>query len=299
MIQAREEALGSTLVLHRGNLLETLRELVQGEKIRELGVESRHCTLDGYNRMEGALPGITLRGLKSVVEKLREIKDPAETELLRQAVAVADSAFEQVLGHMGPGVSEIEIAAHLEFSMRCHGADKASFDTIIASGYRGALPHGTASQRKVESGDLIVLDFGAYSAGYCSDMTRTVAVGRASQEQKKIYDIVLEAQMAVLEAVKPGKRCSEIDRVAREIIAAHGYGDNFGHGLGHGVGLEVHESPALTTRSQEILVPGMVITVEPGIYIDGWGGVRIEDMVLVTADGCEILTGSGKEFTEL
>lgn len=299
MIQAKEEAPGSTVVIHQGNMLETLNDLVQRQNLRELGFEAQHCSYESYKRMESALSGITLTGQKAIVEELRKIKDSGEIELVRQAVAVSDGAFEHVLSYIRPGVSEFEIAARLEYFMRRQGAQKPSFDTIIGSGYRGALPHGTASQRKVETGDLIVLDFGADKDSYCSDITRTVAVGKASQEQRKIYAIVLEAQLAALEAVKPGKQCCEIDRVAREIIAGHGYGDYFGHGLGHGVGMEVHESPALNARNQAELVPGMIITVEPGIYIDGWGGVRIEDMVLVTAQGCEILTESKKEFLEL
>lgn len=299
MIQAKEEAPGSTVVVYRGNMLETLKELVDSEKVARLGFESKHCSYDGFKRMESALPGISLSGLEPVVEPLREIKEPAEIELLRKAVGIADRAFDHVLSHVRLGVSEIELAAEIEFFMRRQGADRPSFETIIGSGFRGALPHGTASGRRIESGDLVVMDFGAYNEGYCSDMTRTVVVGQASPEQKKIYNIVLEAQLAAMEAVAPGKKCCEIDRIAREIISAYGYEANFGHGLGHGVGVEIHESPALNPRNQDELQPGMVITIEPGIYIHGWGGVRIEDMVMVTEGGCEILTRSGKELIEL
>lgn len=299
MIQAEEEAPGSTLVIYRGNVVETVKKLVDRENITRLGFESKYCSYDGFKRMETAMPGISLCGLKSMVETLREIKEPFEIDLLRKAVEIADGAFEHVLNHVRPGVSEIELAAEIEFFMRRQGADRPSFETIIGSGFRGALPHGTASRRRLESGDLVVIDFGAYNEGYCSDITRTVVIGQASPEQKKIYNIVLEAQLAALEAVAPGRRCCEIDGIAREIISANGYEANFGHGLGHGVGVEIHESPALNPRNQDELQPGMVITIEPGIYIQGWGGVRIEDMVIVTESGCEILTKSGKELLEL
>lgn len=299
LIQAKAEASGCEIVMYEGKMLDTLNELLSRERIQHLGFESEHCTYEEYQRLVSALSGIKLTGLPSLVEKLRIQKDNSEIEAIRRAVQISDAAFEHVLDFIKPGVREFEIAAEIEYWMRRKGADKPSFDTIIGSGFRGALPHGTASDRRVEKGDLIVMDFGAVYQGYCSDMTRTVVVGQASPEQRKVYDIVLKAQLAAVDALKPGTRCLDLDAVARRIIGEHGYGGNFGHGLGHGVGLEIHEAPAVNTRNGDELLQGMVVTIEPGIYLDGWGGIRIEDTVLVTADGCEVLTQSGKNLIEI
>jgi Xaa-Pro aminopeptidase len=196
-------------------------------------------------------------------------------------------------------VRESEVAAELEYRMRREGATGFAFETIVASGPRSSLPHGRASDRLLAGGDFVTLDFGAQVDGYCSDITRTVVVGRASPEQKDIYDLVLRAQLAGVDAVQPGRAGSEVDAAAREIIARAGHGEHFGHGLGHGVGIVVHEAPRLAPAVEAKLEPGMVTSVEPGVYVPGWGGVRIEDLVLVTGDGCRVLTGSPKELLEL
>lgn len=205
-----------------------------------------------------------------------------------------------VLPKLKEGMREIEVAAELEYHMRRRGAQRVAFDTIVASGPRSALPHGVASERRISEGDLVVIDFGVVLGGYCSDLTRTICVGEPTAKQEDIYNLVLEAQEKALASLRAGKKVAEIDGVAREIIAQKGYGDAFGHGLGHGVGIMVHEEPSLSPRNQStFLEEGMVVTVEPGIYLEGWGGVRIEDMAVVTEEGCRVLTTSPKELFKI
>jgi len=297
--QAQEEAPDWQLVRRKKNMTAALKTLLAKVGISRLGFESEHVTYNVFSEWQTELQGVDLIPLTSLVESLRACKDSEEVRAIRGAAAVADKAFSHILDFIKPGVREEEVAAELECFMRKHGAEKPSFDAIVASGSRGAMPHAAPSQKKVEQGDLVIMDFGAVSQKYCSDITRTVAVGPASSEQRKIYNIVLEAQAAALNAIQPGKKCSEIDAVARNVIASYGYGEHFGHGLGHGVGLEVHENPSVNTRNQGELVPGAVVTIEPGIYISGWGGVRIEDMVLITDTGLQVLTQSKKELIEL
>ncbi|MCL4516355.1 MAG: aminopeptidase P family protein [Firmicutes bacterium] len=264
--------------------------------VKKVGFESEHVTVKELSSWREKTAGVSLEPREGVVEKIRMVKGQEEQNTLRRAVEIADQAFKQILKKIIPGVTEREIALELEFIMKRAGAEKLGFDTILASGPRGALPHGVASDRVIAAGDLVTMDFGCFYKGYTSDMTRTVAVGQAADKQKEIYSIVLEAQLAGLGAVRAGMRGSEVDAVARRVIADAGYGEYFGHGLGHGVGLEIHEAPRLAPSDDTLLAPGMVVTVEPGIYIPDWGGVRIEDMVVVTDDGCEVLTGSTKEL---
>ena len=299
VIQAKNEAPGVEVVMYWDKMVDTLKDILFQEKIYKLGFEADHQTYSQYQKLSEALSEVKLVGLRSVVEQLRSRKDPGEIETIKKAVDIADEAFNHVLGFIKPGIKEFELAAEIEYYLRKSGAEKPSFDTIIGSGFRGALPHGTASKRQVREGDLIVIDFGAMLNGYCSDLTRTVAVGKVLQDQRTVYEIVLEAQQAAIASVRPGVKCSEVDAVARKIIEEKGYGKDFGHGLGHGVGLEIHESPRLNTRNHEELTEGMVITIEPGIYLDGWGGVRIEDIVVVTPNGCEVLTKSRKDLLQV
>ena len=229
----------------------------------------------------------------------RQIKTSEEIELLRHAEHIGDMAFKDILGILKPGMTELEVAAELEYSMKKHGASGFSFDTIAASGVHSSMPHAIPSAKKLENGDFLTMDFGCLYEGYCSDMTRTVVIGKASDEQKEVYNIVLKAQLAVLEKVKAGLICKDVDAIARDIIKEEGYDGYFGHGLGHSVGLYIHESPAFNTRDESVLKAGMVITDEPGIYLPGKFGVRIEDMILITEDGYENLAESPKELIEL
>ncbi|MGL5514812.1 MAG: M24 family metallopeptidase, partial [Sporomusa sp.] len=262
-----------------------------------IGFESDFVTWQVYQQLASCLPAIELVPVQ--LDCLRMIKDRQELALLTTAVEIADRAFDQALHMIKPGVTELEIAFELEYRMRKLGAEKPAFDTIVASGVRGSLPHGRASNKVIEAGELVTIDFGAVYQGYHSDMTRTVAVGKATDKQRDIYAVVLAAQLAGIGAVKAGKTGKEIDHIARQIITAAGYGEYFGHGLGHGVGLFIHEDPRLSPAGDIKLAKGMVTSVEPGIYLPDWGGVRIEDLVVVTTAGCTVLTASSKDLIEL
>ena len=226
----------------------------------------------------------------NVVKKLRMVKRPYELDCIRRAARAADDAFLYVLKQMKPGVREYEIAAEIQYQLKKAGLDGESFPSIVAAGPHSSRPHAVPGEYKMQKGDFVTIDMGAKYRGYCSDMTRTVVIGEADAKQKEVYDVVLTAQKKAVAAVKPGLHCCELDAVAREYIAACGYGENFLHSLGHGVGLDIHEMPTVSKSCDIILEPGMVITIEPGVYLPGWGGVRIEDTVIVTEDGCEIIT---------
>lgn len=299
--QAREQAPLYDVVQHGAPYLPTLAEVLQAGKVRRLAFEADHVSVTDRAKLGQALAGVELVPTSALVERLRMVKEPAEIARIEAAVACADRAFASLLasGLLSPGTSEQAIAARLEYEMRLGGASRAAFETIVASGPRSALPHGRASGRTLEGGDLVTLDFGAVVDGYCSDITRTLVIGSATDEQRRVYDLVLQAQLAGVAAVRRGAGGKAVDAAARELIAAAGYGDYFGHGLGHGVGLAVHEGPRLALTSENVLEAGMVTSVEPGIYIPGWGGVRIEDLVVVTGEGCWILTRTPKELIEL
>lgn len=277
---------------------ETLVQVIRERDIERVGFEADYLPFAQVQKLTEALRPVELVPVESI-DRIRWVKDQEEQTRITRAVEIADSAFAHVLEYLRPGVTEQEIAIELEYFMRRQGATKPAFDTIVASGPRSALPHGRASERVLERGDLVTLDFGAVYGGYCSDCTRTVVLGKATEEQRKIYTIVLEAQEKALAALRPGVQGKEVDRVARSFIAERGYGEHFGHGLGHSVGLAIHETPTLSTREENVLEPGMVLTVEPGIYLPGWGGVRIEDLAVVTEDGCRVLTKAPKTLLEL
>lgn len=279
-----------------GNLDKLLIEEGVGRRSK-IGFEGDYVTFDAYKKLTGSLPDNEFVSL--FLDSSRMVKDKEELLLIKEAVSIADKAFSQVLACIKPGISEVDIALEVEYSMRKLGSEKPAFNTIIASGTRGSLPHGQASAKVLEKGDLVTLDFGAVYQGYHSDITRTVCVGKADIKQREIYDIVLTAQLKGLEAVQAGKTGQEVDAAAREVIEKAGYGKYFGHGLGHSVGLAVHESPSLSPKTQTKLEAGMTVTVEPGIYIPGWGGVRIEDLVVVLPGGREILTVSTKQLIEI
>jgi Xaa-Pro aminopeptidase len=295
-VQAGQQVKNAKVLLQTKNLLVEAIERFKASKAHKIGFEAAHVTVAHYEYLKKQLPKAKLIPTKGLVEGLRLIKDADEQERMRQAGRITDRAIHHILATIKPGVREDEMAAEMEHFMRRQGAEGTSFETIFASGWRSALPHGIASAKKVEKGDFIVIDFGCRYQGYCSDMTRTVCVGKPSPLQKKVYGIVQKAQAAGLKAVKAGNTPGDVDFAARSIIKRAGYGKKFGHGTGHGVGMEVHEDPRVGPKAPEILKPGMAITVEPGIYLEGKFGVRIEDLVLVTKTGHENMYRTTKDL---
>lgn len=263
-----------------------------------LAVEGDHVTVSRYRSLAERL-GHEPALLGPVFSELRVIKSESELAALRRAAHLTDLAFTAATEVMAPGVSEVTVALVLERTMRQHGADGPAFSTIVASGVRGAMPHGVASNKPLAAGELVTLDFGAVVDGYHADMTRTVAIGQVGAEERRMYDAVLEAQEAALGAVAPGRTGREVDQVARDVLAKHGLEQQFTHSLGHGTGLVIHEEPRLSQKSDTVLRPGMVVTVEPGVYRAGFTGLRIEDLVVVTESGSEVLSKSPKAFLAL
>ncbi len=263
----------------------------------KVGFEAGSLTYAAYEKLRSSAGGLT--PAEGVVEELRKTKDANEIASISKAAAMADSVFGEIIGEIRGGLSEVDVAARIDFLLRKASSEVPAFKTIVASGAHASLPHATPTRRIIRGGDLVKMDYGAIWDGYCSDMTRTVVMGKASDKVKMVYGIVLEAQERAIAGIRPGAACREIDKIARDHIEAEGYGENFGHGLGHGVGLEIHEGPRLSKKSDEALKAGNVVTVEPGIYIPGWGGIRIEDMVVVTEDGCDVLTSAVKRLVEV
>jgi len=298
--QAGAQAPDYTLVRY-DDPYKTLHERLNRYAGKRIGFESHHVTVDQLESLRktadanaAAVEWVPVKGL---VEELRGRKSDEELALMQTAIDIADRAFTYILEHLRPGVTEKEIAWKLEVFMREQGAEALSFPSIVASGANGALPHARPSDKPLAAGEFVTLDFGCVWKGYCSGMTRTVFIGRPTDEDKALYELVLRAQEAGVAAVKPGVVAKEVDAVARNVIAEAGYGDYFGHGLGHGIGLDVHEEiPRLSTRGTVVLAPRMVASVEPGVYLPGKGGGRIEDLVVVTEDGCRVLTNSTKEL---
>ena len=298
--QSKKQVKGARVIITEREIIASLNKMEQfhGKNLR-YGYEADYLLCNDLSRLEKSLPGAILIKTVDAVEQFSIIKDKNEIEFTQKAIDISDLAFERILGYIKPGLREIEIAAELEYQMKMLGSDKPAFDTIVASGYRSALPHGVASTKKIARGDFITFDFGATYKGYVSDMTRTVVVGKANTKQKKIYSIVLRAQKAGIRKIKHNVRCAAVDKASRNIIDNAGYKKQFGHGTGHGLGLFVHSQPRLNQISEDILKKGMLVTVEPGIYLPGWGGVRIEDDVLVTAAGGRILNNAPKNLLEL
>ena len=276
-----------------------INQVLAAEQVKVLGFEALQVRYSEYMNLKERLKVKELVPLKDELARLRRIKTKEEIACMRQAEHIGDLAFEEVLHHIRPGVTEMEIAAKLEYIMKLNGADKLSFETIVASGVNSSKPHAEPSNRKIEKGDFVTMDFGCVYKGYCSDMTRTVVVGKANKKQKEIYSTVLKAQLAVLDMLAPGFKGKDYDAVARTIIYEAGYEGCFGHGLGHSVGLEIHENPRFSMLEEDKIEPGMVMTVEPGIYIPEFGGVRIEDMVVITEESHENFAHSSKELIEL
>lgn len=268
--------------------------------VARVGFEAEHLTvaqLEQLKKYSGtALDWVPLG---KPLQRLRAYKTPREVECLAAAAKLAAQAFESIRPEIRPGRSEAEIALDLEWAMRRAGGEEKAFDIIVASGERGALPHGVASSKLLREGELVTIDYGVRYHGYHSDETVTLALGNISSKMREIFAIVLDAHDRAIEMIRPGLKLAELDACARDLIAARGYGDNFGHGLGHGVGLDIHEYPAISPRAEDSVEEGMVLTIEPGIYLPGEGGVRIEDMLYVTADGCRILTQLPKHYRNL
>lgn len=276
-----------------------LADILEHDGIKAVGYEDHAMPCFEFARYQKLFPQISFVGIGAMIERAREVKDREELSLIAKAQAIADSAYTELLGMMHPAMTEIDVALELEFRMRRAGAEGVSFETIAVSGDASALPHGKPRNVKLKQG-FLTMDFGALYQGYCSDMTRTVCIGKADAELKRIYETVLHAQLAGLEVIRAGAVCAEVDKVARDIIDGAGYKGCFGHSLGHGVGMFIHESPRLSAKvSDKYLVPGNVVTVEPGIYIFGKYGCRIEDMVAVTDTGYHNFTASPKELIEL
>ncbi|TMN20785.1 M24 family metallopeptidase [Lentibacillus cibarius] len=296
--QAGEQADGFTVVEHKQLIHQEIRDQLNQMNVKRLGFEKDHVTFTSYELYKETFDA-ELTGVSGMVEALRLFKSKDELSILKQAAQIADDAFQHIQGYIKPGAKEIDIANELEFFMRKQGAESSSFDIIVASGYRGALPHGVASDKEIQSGELVTMDYGALFNGYCSDITRTVAVGEISTELNTIYDTVLKAQLLGVDGVKPGITGKEADALTRDYIKEQGYGDYFGHSTGHGLGMEVHESPSLSFRSDKELKAGMVVTVEPGIYVPNVGGCRIEDDIVVTESGNDRLTSAPKDLIQL
>ncbi|MNS50480.1 putative peptidase [compost metagenome] len=297
--QAEQQAKEFEVVQHGGQPLELIREKLNAAQVKKLGFEKHHVPYSDYESYVRKFAGIELTPTGQIVEKLRGIKDESEQHCIRKAIEITEKAFEYILTFMKPGVSEREVAAELEYFMRQNGAISSAYPAIIASGVRSALPHGLASNKLLGLNEFVTLDIGANYEGYCSDLTRTVFIGKPSDRDREIYQVVLEANRSALQGLKPGMTGKEGDSLARDYITHEGYGEYFGHGLGHAFGLEIHEPMRLSQQTEDKLEPGMIITVEPGIYLPDYGGVRIEDDILITETGIEVLTTSNKDLIVL
>lgn len=293
--QAEQQAPHFKIRLFKDDYYEVISELIKHEGWNNLGIESKHVSCHYHGQLQEKLK-IKLVLLEGSTEILRKIKDKSEIEELRRGAKILDLAYKWLLKELRPGKVERDLAVELEIYLLRQGAERPSFSFIVASGERSSMPHGVASEKIMRKGELVTVDFGAVFNKYATDMTRTFALGNVDQRHKEIYDIVKRAQETAAKSVKPGITAWGADKIARDIIEEAGYVKYFGHGLGHGIGLETHEQPSLNPKCEMILEPGMVITIEPGIYIPEWGGVRIEDMVLVTERGAERLTESSREL---
>lgn len=293
--QAGQQAKGFEIVIHKGDLYQSLADIMTKDGIKKLAIEADELSLSLYRKVADIFPAELIE-TQNVIENIRLIKDEAELEILKEACKITDEAFDHILTFIKPGVSEIAVANELEHFLKGKGAEGMSFDTIVASGVRSAMPHGVASEKLIEQGDMVTLDFGCYYKGYSSDITRTIAVGEVDPKLKEIYQIVLDAHLKVIAEAKAGMTGKEIDAIARDYITEKGYGEYFGHSTGHGLGLDVHEQPTVSVRGENVILENMVITDEPGIYIAGLGGVRIEDDLIIHKDGVESINRSAKEL---
>jgi Xaa-Pro aminopeptidase len=295
LTQAQEETKGCRVSLVEKRMTGVAAS-ISALGLKRLGIEAQGISVASFEQLQKGLEKLELVLIKDEVERLRGSKTAEEIALIQKASRIAEAAWEEVLALVVPGTKEADLALELEYRMKKKGAERIAFDTIVAAGPRAALPHAQPTARPVESGDLLLFDFGCRYRGYCSDESCTVIVNRPTDEQRRIYGIVKDAHDKAIDRVKPGTRLAAIDAAAREHITHAGHGAHFGHGTGHGIGLAVHEWPVVGKDSPDVAEEGMVFTIEPGIYIPGWGGVRIEDMVAVTAAGCEVLTAISKDL---
>ncbi len=296
LTQAKEQTEGIEILDIAEGEKSIYSRLCEKHGIKKLGFEGKYITYKRFSVIKEIFEGVSLVSTENLVENHRMVKEAEELKELSKACSIADEAFESVLPEIKAGVSELQLAAMIEYEMKRRGATGTSFETIVASGKRSAMPHGTASEKLLEKGDFVVMDFGCIFGGYCSDITRTVAVESVTDKQMDVYTKVQTVQEECLKLIKPGVEAKEVDLSARKMFKVWGIDKFFGHSLGHGVGLDIHELPNLSTSSPYILEPGMVVTDEPGIYIENEFGVRIEDSVVVTETGCERLTKSSKEL---
>ena len=295
-IQAQQESTCEVRIA-KGPLITDVLAAIGKLRVRRVGYESALLTCDAFAALDAKLPAkSTLVAVKGWIEELRTIKSPCEIAAIRQSVLTNSKAFELGAAKARAGMKEQDLAAEFEYRMRKLGAEKPSFETIVAGGARSALPHAQPTAARFQSGDLVVVDMGALQEGYCSDMTRMLFVGTPSAKVKRMYKAVLEAQLAGIDAVRAGARTAAVDAAARKVLKGYGLDEAFVHSTGHGLGLEIHEPPRLGKRDKGRLKAGMAITIEPGVYVEGFGGIRIEDTVLVTDKGCEILTPTSKEL---
>lgn len=286
--QSAREVAGATVRIVTGTLAEELKKVLDGGLL--VGFESEQMTVAAAQRLREANHMVSWRPIGQPVERLRRVKEPEEISRIAEAVRIAESALEETINGLEPGRSELEVAGLLEMHLRMKGSEGSAFEPIVASGIRGSMPHGRASTRAIEEGDLVTIDFGAICEGYHSDLTRTYAVGEPDPRTLVWFEAVNAAIDAALEAARPGRPCSELDAVAREKIDEAGLGEYFVHNLGHGIGLEVHEDPRLSPKSTHSLAEGMVVAIEPGVYVPDLGGIRIEENVVITAEGAHLLS---------
>lgn len=294
--QVAEEAPDFQLVKVERKVPQVLKQLLKKHEVQNLAFEGTHVPFAQYQEWKKATRGVKWVPTQDAVESLRMLKDKDELATMRKAIAIADAACDYVRGFVKPGMTEKQVAWELESYMRTHGAESLAFPLIVGSGPNGAKPHAVLQDRPIQKGEPIVMDLGAQLNGYNSDLTRTICLGKPDQKLQEIYDIVLRAQLAAEKGARPGMKGQEVDLLARQVIHDAGHAEHFGHNLGHGVGLAVHERPSAGPVATATLEPGMVCTIEPGIYLPGWGGVRIEDIVLFTANGVEVLTQARKEL---
>lgn len=298
--QARSETSGVEIIESRSTLQQTTLEFLEKSGYRNVAFEAQHTNYKSYSDVQSHLSGrLELKPCQGLVEGLRRVKDDAEIEIIEQALARTTAAFDQTLPALRAGMTELEAAAELEYRLRRAGGERLAFDTIVASGPRGALPHGLASGRHINKGDAVVFDCGVTREGYCSDFTRVVSFGEPSGDVLRVYGAVRDALEAVAAQLRPGMFTDEADSVGRAVIERSGHGPHFGHGVGHGLGLEIHEEPYLNLRQHTALQPGMVFTLEPGIYVPDRFGVRIEDVACMTASGCRLLTQYSRDLIVL